>query len=64
MFIIFIVLTITLTFIICCVIQKETEEKIKFIDKYYFTLKYAIKNLPKEKYDELLNELKKEFGEY
>lgn len=64
MFIIFIILTITLPFIICYSVQKETEEKIKFIDKYYFILKYAIKNLPKEKYDELLNELKKEFGEY
>ena len=64
MFIIFIILTITLTFIICYSIQKETDEKIKFIDKYYFTLKYAVKNLPKEKCDELLNELKKEFGKY
>jgi hypothetical protein len=45
-------------------VQKETAEKIKYIDKYYFTLKYAVKNLPKEKRDELLNELKKEFGEY
>ena len=64
MFIIFIILTTTLLFIICYGIQKETEKKIKYIDKYYFTLKYAIKNLPKEKYDELLNELKKEFGGY
>ena len=64
MFIIFIILTTTLPFIICYGIQKETEKKIKYIDKYYFTLKYAVKNLPKEKYDELLNELKKEFGEY
>ena len=64
MFIIFIILAITLPFIICYGIQKETAEKIKFIDKYYFTLKYAVKNLPKEKCDELLNELKKEFGEY
>ena len=64
MFIIFIILTITLTFIICYGIQKETDEKIKYIDKYYFTLKYAVKNLPKEKFDELLNELKKEFGGY
>ena len=64
MFIIFIILIITLTFIICYGTQKETEEKIKYIDKYYFTLKYAVKNLPKEKCDELLNELKKEFGGY
>lgn len=64
MFIIFIILIITLTFIICYGIQKETEKKIKYIDKYYFTLKYVVKNFPKEKYDELLNELKKEFGGY
>ena len=64
MFIIFIILIITLTFIICYGVQKETEEKIKYIDKYYFTLKYVVKNFPKEKYDELLNELKKEFGGY
>jgi len=61
MFIIFIILTITLIYY---GVQKETAEKIKYIDKYYFTLKYAVKNLPKEKYDELLNELKKEFGGY
>lgn len=64
MFIIFIVLTITLSFMIYYGLKKETAEKIKYIDKYYFTLKYAVKNLPKEKYDELLNELKKEFGGY
>lgn len=64
MFIILIILTITLSFIIYYNVQKETAEKIKYIDKYYFTLKYAVKNLPKEKCDGLLNELKKEFGGY
>lgn len=40
-------------------VQKETKEKIRYIDKYYAALRFAAKNLPKEKYEQLIKELDK-----
>lgn len=40
-------------------VQKETKEKLRYIDKYYSTLRFAVKNLPKEKYEQLIKELDK-----
>lgn len=45
-------------------LQKFQKSTIKFIDKYYFTLKEAMKMIDSEKQRELLSKIKKEFGEY
>lgn len=63
MFIILVFSTILFQFIIYYYIQKETKEKIEYIDKYYFVLKYVLRNLSDEEYDKLRFEIKKEFGE-
>lgn len=43
--------------------KKEQKRTIQYLKKYYFVLKFSIKNLEYEKYNNLLDELKKEFGE-
>lgn len=44
--------------------KKENDKKIILVDKYYFVLKYAIKNLDQEKSKDLLKELVKKYGRF
>ena len=53
-----------LAILYCLVLRKMYKKTINFLNKYYFTLKEAMKMLDHKEQKELLDKIKKEFGEW
>lgn len=53
-----------LAILYCLVLRKMHKKTINFLNKYYFTLKEAMKMLDHKEQKELLDKIKMEFGEW